>query len=86
METCLLAGLRKNAVDHQSELREASADRSAPEEVAELLLDETGQALPVAEKSRLGPKRLEVVADNLIQDARRRRPRLQIFPKVLARA
>ena len=48
---------------------EAAAGRPAPQEVAELLLNEVGQALAVAEIGRLRPKRLEVIAHHLMQNA-----------------
>jgi hypothetical protein len=54
---------------------EAAPKRATLQKLAELLLDEAGQPLTVAEVGRLPSKRLEVIAHHLKQDARRRLPR-----------
>ncbi len=58
------------------EARESSRETPAGEELAELPLDEPGQPLPVPQRRRLQAERLEVIADNLEQDALRRIARL----------
>jgi hypothetical protein len=50
------------------EPREAARQPAAPEEIAERLLDEGRQALPVAQPGRLGSECLEVVTDDAVED------------------
>ena len=74
-----VAGKRYEPIEptpRASKPREAAAGCPAPQEVAELLLNEVGQALAVAEIGRLRPKRLEVIAHHLMQNACCRLPRL----------
>ena len=56
------------------EPREASAERATSQKVAKLLFHEGGEALPIAEVSRLRQKRLKVFAHHMVQDARRGPP------------
>ena len=58
------------------EPREASTERATSQKVTKLLFHEAGEALPVAEVSRLREKRLKVFAHHVVQDARRGLPRL----------
>ena len=55
---------------------ETSAERATAQKVTKLLFHEAGEALPVAEVSRLRQKRLKVVPHHVMQDARRGLPRL----------
>ena len=55
---------------------EAAGQTAAPEKVAELLLDESGQPFPVAQTGGLCAKRFEVIADHLVQHALRGTARL----------
>ncbi len=49
---------------------------AAPQKLVKLPLDEAGQALPVAQVSRLRAERLEVVAHHLVENSGRGLPRL----------
>ena len=51
-----------------AEAREAAGEESTPQKRPELVLDETGQPVAVAERGRLGPERLEMVAHNRVED------------------
>ena len=73
-----LAGERNEPVEaaaHTAEPREPRPEGAALQKLVKLLLDEAGKALAVAEIRRLRPKRLEVVAHDLVKDAGRRLPR-----------
>jgi hypothetical protein len=52
--------------------REPTGVPSTPQERVELVVDETRQPLAIAELRRLGPKRVVVVAHDLVQDRRGR--------------
>ena len=68
-----MAGKRHQSVEPApgaSEPRETSTKCATLQKATELLLHEAGQTLSVAEISRLRPKRLEVLAHHLEQDAR----------------
>ena len=58
------------------EPRDASPERATSQKVTKLLFHEAGEALPVAEFSRLRQKRLKVFEHHLVQDALRGLPRL----------
>ena len=78
-ETAPVAGKRHQSVESApgaSEPRETSTKCATLQKATELLLHEAGQALSVAEISRLRPKRLKVFAHHVVQDARRGLPRL----------
>jgi hypothetical protein len=56
--------------------REAGCQSTTAEKVAELLFDEPRQAFAVAQVGGGRAEGLEVIADDLVQHALRRRPRL----------
>ena len=56
--------------------RRVGAEGATPQKVTKLLFHEAGEALPIAEVSRLRQKRLEVIAHHLMQNGRCRLPRL----------
>jgi hypothetical protein len=58
------------------ETSEAAGQPPAAQELAEFRLDKPGQSFSVAQTGRLRAKRLEVIADHLIQHTLRGRPRL----------
>jgi hypothetical protein len=72
-ETSTVAGKRHQSVEPApgaSEPRETCAECATLQKATKLLLHEARQALSVAEISRLRPKRLEVLAYHLMQNAR----------------
>ncbi|MDE0830495.1 MAG: hypothetical protein OSB03_14960 [Vicinamibacterales bacterium] len=70
-----IAGLVDPALDALQRALEPSTKGAALQKLAKLLLHEAGEALPVAEVDRLGPKCLEVITHDLVKDAGGRLPR-----------
>ena len=70
-EASPLTGKRNQSIQPAAapEAGESPSEPPTPEERLEFLLDETRQALAVAQVSRLRPERLEVLAHDLIQHA-----------------
>ena len=58
----------------------AAGQTAAPEELEELLLDEPGQPFPIPQARGLCAEGLEVLANQLVQDGRGRRPWL-VLPR-----